>query len=71
MTKKTNKWIEKAFNQAKQEQKQRMENAGIDTNITLLILEVGETLVEIDTTKMPRMAKTKFGTRQVLRVTVN
>ena len=70
MPKKTNAWIEKAFNQAKQQQKQRMKEAGIDLDIPLLTLEVGETEVEIDTTKIPRTVTTKFGEREVLRVTV-
>ena len=71
MPKKTNAWIEKAFDQAKQQQKQRMKKAGIDVDIPLLTLEIGETKVEIDTTKPPRTATTKYGEREVLRVTVN
>lgn len=71
MPKKTNAWIEKAFNQAKQQQKQRMKEAGIDVDISLLRLKIGETQVEIDETKMPRTVTTKFGEREVLRVTVN
>ena len=70
MPKKTDAWIEKAFNQAKQQQKQRMKEAGIDTDIELLRLEVGETEVEIDVNHLPRTVKTKFGTREVLRVKI-
>ena len=61
-------WIEQKREQLKQERKTAMKAKGM---MELYNMPIGETEITIDTNITPRKAETKFGDRDVLRITVN
>jgi len=61
-------WIQQKREQLKQERKTAMKEKGM---MELFNMPIGETEITIDTDIAPRKAETKFGDRDVLRITVN
>ena len=61
-------WIKTKLDEAKQKQAQKRKEAGMEE---LFNMPIGETEIQIDTSTPPRTAQTKFGDRDILRVTVN
>jgi len=61
-------WIQQKREQLKQERKVAMKEKGM---MELFNMPIGETEITIDDLVPPRKAETKFGDRDILRITVN
>jgi hypothetical protein len=61
-------WIKAKLDEAKQKQAERRKESGMED---LFNMQIGETEIFIDDSTAPRLAETKFGNRDVLRITVD